>query len=52
MYFLSIRLVARGIIEGSKRPFSPTSLTPRNKSIIKNIILKIRVKNQFYFKKN
>ena len=26
------RLVARGIIEGSKRPFSSTSLTPRDKS--------------------
>jgi hypothetical protein len=33
-----IRLIARGIIEGSKKPFFPSSLTPRNKSIfLKNI---------------
>ena len=28
-----IRLVAKGAIEGSKRPFFSSSLTPRNKSI-------------------
>ena len=35
---MSNRLVARGIIEGSKRPFFPTSLTPRNKSIAEKIV--------------